>query len=155
MMQHPILGNLLSENNENDSYDGKVSYKNSIISLHIEIDQEAKENVILLAVSVYKNLSNLDSKAKTIIVNDLLDTYNNGWNECLRENNDGEYETVANKHLTAKQFRNKFTLISIGITGASCVELWYKDNDLFGGHSVFVSSLEGIDFKNAKAEMFG
>ena len=154
-MQHPVLGKLTPKEGSEDSYTGEVTYEDRNIAFDIERDADDIEEAINLAVEIIAALSKYDIESKSIISKDLLETYNSGWNEYDESQEDGSFKTVIKPKLSAKEFESQFTLKTVNISGSSCVELWYEENDLFWGHSVFVSTFEGVDFSDAQAQMFG
>ena len=107
-----------------------------------------------LAAEVVKTLDMVDSTAKRIIVTNLRDLYNSGWNEYDEVQEDGSLRAVSNPQLSESEFEAQFTMVAINITGTDGVDLFYQDGGLFWGHSVIVSS-ESADFSNAYAELFG
>ena len=154
-MNHPTLGPLKSNDADESSFEGKISIQGYELGLNIELDSETQESVFKFAEDVASSISTLDKKAKNIIGRDLLETYNSGWNEYDEVQDDGSTKTVVNPKLETEQFIKPFELESISVTGIDCIELWYKPNDLFWGHSVFVTSFDGTKFTDTKAQMFG
>ena len=55
--------------------------------------------------------------------------------------------------LTSKEFQEKITLTSIDVEGEEGCCFWYNDNDLFWGHSISVTSFDGITFSDLHAEI--
>jgi hypothetical protein len=47
------------------------------------------------------------------------------------------------------------SLNAVNITGDQMIDFFYDDERMFWGHSVVVNSLNGIDFSQAHAEIFG
>lgn len=154
-MNHLTLGRLELKETEEGSYESEVNADGTNIGLSIELDSAPQEQVFKFAEKVVNSISNLNEKSKSVIVRDLLDTYNSGWNEYDEVQEDGSIKTVVNPTLDSSQFISQFELSSISICGTECVELWYKPNDLFWGHSVFVTSFDGLKFEDANAQMFG
>lgn len=147
-MKHPSLGNLTPKGGSEDALCGEVTYDNRIITFDIDRDADDIEEAINLAAEIISALSKYDNEAKTIISNDLLETYNSGWNEYDEVQEDGSFKTVIKPKLSDKEFVSQFSLKSVSISGNSCVELWYQESDLFWGHSVYVSTFDGVDFRN-------
>ena len=154
-MDHPTLGLLEPKGKNGDSFEGEILSDEKKVGLSIQLDSAPQDQVFKLAESVVASVLALNEKAKNIICRDLLETYNSGWNEYDEAQEDGSFKTVLNPKLDSVQFISQFELDSISICGADCIELWYKPNHLFWGHSVFVTSFNGIDFDNANAQMFG
>ena len=93
--------------------------------------------------------------AKGIAVADLRGTYNSGWNEYEKAQEDGSLKTVTNPQLSEAEFEAKLSLQAINVTGDRMIDFFYDDENMFWGHSIVVNSLNGIDFSEAHAELFG
>jgi hypothetical protein len=154
-MHHPLLGELVPNKDRPQSVRGTIRYDSREISLDIESDDKTLEVAVSLAVQIVASLPAFDAAAKAIVAKDLLETYNSGWNEYDETREDGTFETVRNPRLAAEEFQSKFTLNGVNVCGDRCVDLWYEDGGLFWGHSIYVSSLDGADFTNAQAQLFG
>lgn len=146
----------LSENTRNGE-DGviTVEYEGHAIDVKIISDGQPSEIAFQLATEVIEQLPEYDVAAKNIIVNDLCETYNNGWNEYDEVQADGSLKSVTNPPLTTAEFAQKFSLMGINITGNTVVELFYDNSGLFWGHAVWVQSLNGSNFSTARAELCG
>lgn len=151
-MRHPQLGVL--EINDNSGI-GTLSFDGRTIPLRIELGGIALDEVLSFAAIIANSLEAYDRISKEIITTDLLDAYNSGWNEYDEVQEDGTTMSVVNPVLGSAEFKVHFVLTSVTITGDSSVDLWYEDVGLFWGHSVFVESLDGTDFTNARAQLFG
>lgn len=151
-MQHASLGTLETDEK---SARGTVLLDGRSIPLNIELDGEPIDKALSFASVIAVGLEEYDRISKDVIVADLLDTYNSGWNECAEVQEDGTTKQVANPKLNSTEFRSRFLLSTVTVSGDSCVELWYEDDGLFWGHGIFVQSLEGRDFTNAEAQLFG
>jgi hypothetical protein len=151
-VRHPQLGTL--EIGEKSGV-GTLSFDGRSIPLRIELDGNSLDGVLSFASIIGSSLETYDRISKEIITTDLLETYNSGWNEYDEVQEDGTTKSVVNPMLSSAEFKARFVLSSVTITGDSSVDLWYEDGGLFWGHSVFVESLDGTDFTNARAQMFG
>ena len=151
-VRHPQLGVL--EIGEKSGL-GTLSFDGQSIPLRYELDGNTLEEVLSFAVTIASSLTSYDRISKEIITTDLLDTYNSGWNEYDQVQEDGTTKSVINPKLSSEEFKECFNLSSVTITGNTSVDLWYEDGGLFWGHGVFVESLDGADFKNARAQLFG
>ena len=151
-MHHPLLGLLKADQG---SLVGSLSLNEANISLRIDPDDVSIDHALSLAATIASSLCDYDRISKDVIVRDLLKTYNEGWNEYDEVQENGSTIAVVNPQLGHDEFRDKLELVSLDITGDSCVELWYKDSGLFWGHSIFVQSFDGADFSNSQAQLFG
>jgi len=154
-MQHGILGVI----EPSDAFQGDgvatIEYESREIQIHISPDGQPFETTLKLAVEVVKRLKELDKTAKRIIVADLRDCYNSGWNEYDQVQQDGTLKTVKNPQLSERDFGAKFSLVEVNVGGNRMIDFIYEDSGLFWGHSVIVTSLSGTDFSDAEAELFG
>lgn len=154
-MKHDILGNVRKDKDRPDDSLATVQYRSRKIKIRIIPDDQALETTVNLAAEVVKRLPKLDKAAKSVIVAGLRKTYNGGWNEYDEVQKDGSLKTVKNPKLSATEFEKKFSLRAINVTGSEMVDFFYDDTGLFWGHSVIVNSLAGVDFSDARAELFG
>jgi len=154
-MQHEILGAI----KPSDAFQGDgiatIEHESRKIQIHISPDGEHFKTTLKLAEGVVTRLKELDRTAKRIIVRDLRDCYNGGWNEYQVAQEDGSVKTVRNPQLSERDFETKFSLIEAEVVGKRMIDFIYEDSGLFWGHSVIVTSLSGIDFSDAEAELFG
>lgn len=154
-MHSKILGELTPTSDKKRNYNGRISYNNAPIDFTIQCDDNPFQEALNLAEHILPNLAKYDEIAKAIIAKDLLSGYNSGWTEYDELQADGSYKTITNPTLDADNFKENFTLESVQICGNSCVEIWYNDNNLFWGHRVFVTSMNGANFSEAYAQMIG
>lgn len=154
-MFHDILGNI--ERSENGHGDGvaTIEYDSRVIRIQIIPDDHAFETTLKLAVGVVERLNDLDKAAKRVIVAELRDRYNGGWNEYDQVQEDGSLKTVVNPQLSEDEFEGKFTLRAVRVSGSEVVSFSYDDSGLFWSHSVVVTSLTGTAFRDAQADLFG
>jgi hypothetical protein len=151
-MHHPQLGQLETKG---ESLHGNTVLVDRIIPIHIELDGVALDEALSLTVTIASSLSVYDQISKDVIIRDLLEMYNSGWNEYEEVQDDGSFKSVVNPQLNAQDFINRVKLVSVSITGDSCVELWYNDDGLFWGHSILVQSLEGPKTESFEAQIVG
>lgn len=152
-MKHPILGDVIRDGTDGDGL-ARVAYDDRMIDIHIIADEISYAATVDVAASVVKRLKHLDIKAKHIAASELTDTYNNGWNEYDEAQDDGTFRTVCNPKLTQEEFVRKLTLNTVGVTG-NMLDFSYDDQNMFWGHSVIVTSMDGIEFTDTHAEIFG
>jgi hypothetical protein len=149
---HPQLGQLVLDN---ESVRGEISYRDQRIPLNIEPDDRTLDEALAFAAIITASLPEYDRISKDVAAADLLESYNTGWNEYDEVQDDGSLKAVLNPKLTPGEFKDRLSLTAVNVTSDCCVALWYNDHGLFWGHSVFVESLDGPDFTNAKAQLFG
>ncbi len=152
-MKHEILGEIVHDNDD-DAGVAHVSYEDRTIEIRIFSDEIPYEESVELAASVVNQLEQVDNAAKKVAASDLTDTYNESWNEFEEEQDDGTFKTVTNPKLTEAEFANKLTLHSVNVSGAM-LDFFYDDGNMFLGHTVVVNFLDGTNFTDARAELFG
>ena len=150
-MNHPILGVITKENGDGVA---SVPYGDRQIRIRIIADEIPYHATVDVAVSVVQNLNVLDSKAKHVAAADLTDGYNSGWNEYDEVQEDGTVKAVSNPKLKPDEFAAKLTLKTVNVTG-NMIDLFYDDENLFWGHSIVVTSMDGVAFTDTHAEIFG
>lgn len=151
-MQHPVLGQLQEDQG---TVVGGILLGGVDIPLRVDPDDVPLDQALSLAGTIASSLADYDRISKDVIVRDLLETYNSGWNEYDEVQEDGSIKAIINPKLSPDEFKHRLTLSSVGVTGDSCVDLWYVDGGLFWGHGIFVQSLDGADFSNSQAQLFG
>ena len=152
-MQHNILGEISADGNSDEGL-ARITYQGRIVEFQICGDEIHYEAAVEVAASVATSLAELDAKAKRIAADQLIETYNSGWNEYDEVQADGTSRTVSNPKLTRDQFAAKLTLSAVNVTG-NMVDFFYNDENMFWGHAVVVNSRAGIDLTDAYAEIFG
>lgn len=154
-MKHDILGEVeLSDGHPFDAT-ATIRYGSRDINVGISRDDQPLETSLKLAVEVVRRLPELDKLAKRVAVADLRETYNNGWNEYDEAQEDGSFKRVSNPQLSEEGCEAKLSLNAINVTGDQMIHFFYGDEGMFWGHSVVVNSLNGTDFSQAHAEIFG
>lgn len=153
-MHHEILGKITCEKDSGE-WTATIRCGSRDVNVRIIPDDQTFETTLRLAAEVVERLDELDKSAKRIAVADLRDTYNNGWNEYDEVQADGTLKTVSNPQLSDAEFEKKLSLNAINVTGDQMIDLFYDDENMFWGHSVVVNSLNGLNFSNATAELFG
>ncbi len=154
-MKHDILGEI--EQSDSHPFDAiaTIRYGSRDIKLGISGDDQPLESTLKLAAEVVCRLAELDKLAKKIAARDLRDCYNEGWNEYDEGQDDGSFKRVSNPKLSEVEFEAKLTLNAVNVTGDRMLDFFHDDQRMFWGHSVFVNSLNGTDFSEARAEIFG
>lgn len=152
-MTHPILGEITQENGNGDGV-ARVLYGDRTIEIRIIADEIPYDATVDVAASMVQDLPRLDARAKQVAASELTETYNNGWNEYDEVQDDGTLKAVSNPKLTQIEFASKLTLNAVNVTG-DMLSLFYEDENMFWGHSVIVTSMDGIAFTDTHAEIFG
>ena len=153
-MAYENLGELKPDTKDSYTSVGEVSFNGSPVKLSIDYAELEEEDVLKLASQLISELPEYDSLSKDIISRDLRDTYNDNWRSYDTGDGQGGYKTVTNPELSEEEFKSHFKLDCIQVNDNG-IDLWYGKSELFWGHSVFVQSLDGLNFKGADAQMFG
>ncbi|MBY4893659.1 DUF2262 domain-containing protein [Rhodobacteraceae bacterium N5(2021)] len=124
------------------------------VPLRIDPDGPDLETSLVIAQTVGKTLEVLEAEASAIAADHLLERYNNDWRSVYEANGDGTYREVDGPLLTKTEFQQTNGLVSASVTGAM-VQFCFDDADLFGGHSIFVQSFDGLPMKDADVSLFG
>lgn len=138
-----------------DRLTGVVPFAGRTVALSIEQDGSTAEAVMGLASSAVDALGELDSLARQVAAKKLLPEYNSSWREYIRVGLDGRDVAVSEPVLGERDFISRLMLTSVEATGDSCLTLSYDDGHMFAGHSVIVTSFDGVQFTDAHAELFG
>ena len=154
-MQHDILGEI--KRIEGDVFDGTaaIQFGPRSVRIGISCDGETFETALTLSEEAVRRLPELDRRAKRVASAELREVYNNGWNEYDQAQDDGSFKTISNPKLSEAEFEAKLSLDAMNVTGSGMIEFFYDDEKLFWGHSVVVHSMRGVDFSEARAELFG
>ncbi len=154
-MKHDILSKI--EQSDGHPFDATALVRHSSGDVKVGIirDDQPFEAALNLAAEVVGRLGELDKLAKGIAVADLRDTYNGGWNAYDEVQEDGSLKTITNPQLSEAEFEAKLSLRAVNFTGDRMIDFFYDNENMFWGHSVVVNSLNGVDFSEAHAELFG
>jgi hypothetical protein len=153
-MKDEILGGLSASERFPQALEGGVDFKGRQIQILVRPDGEDMSDCLALARTIVSSLSKFDEIARAQAAQKLLDDYNNNWREYVKATGDGRSIKVSNPEISSEEFAERLTLGSIQVTGESCT-LGYDDGGLFAGHSIFVTSFDGAQFKDVHAELFG
>ena len=154
-MKYDVLGEVqLSDCHPFDAV-ASIRHGSRDVKFGMSGDGQPLEIALNLAAEVVSRLAELDQLAKQIATRDLRDGYNDGWNAYDEAQADGSFKTVINPQLSDAEFAAKLTLQAVNVTGDGMIEFFYDDERMFWGHSVSVCSFDGVDFAEARAEIFG
>lgn len=134
---------------------GQVLHRGRALDLRVVDDGEPLSQVLGFAEKAVAALSELEAKAKLVAVRDLLTTYNEDWRHYGIVGENGSSIEVHDPELTSDQFQARLRLNGITVTGSTCLDLCFSDDRMFAGHSVFVTSTDGLQCANADATLFG
>jgi hypothetical protein len=151
-LNHPQLGHLQGTS---EMLQGTLLLGAGKVTLSVSPDGQPIEQVMALAERVVAQIDALSAKALAHIGASYLSTYNESWRAGETLKPDGTYQPFENPTLTLEGFLPHFSLSAIGITGTRMAALWYTCGELFWGHEVSVTSLDGDAFNDLHAELHG
>lgn len=154
-MTEPPSLNLPSMNTTPDGFRTTVLYRERELNVSISLDGCPRESTLGLANHVTAHIASLDDKCKGLIAADSLASYNEGWRMGERLLPDGSTIPFENPELEEREFCERLELTALEITGDQTVTFWYDCGDLFWGHSIYVTSFDGLGFEDTSVEMFG
>jgi len=143
----PVLGELTSRP---DGYASIVRFQGREFELTIDPDGEDLESCLGLARKIVEALEGMHTKAKSVASNILLETYNDDWRFYSTVSDD-----VEDPQLSANDFEQRLELAGIGVTGSLIIDFCFNDDNLFAGHSIFVTSFDGDKLNDVDASLFG
>lgn len=142
-MEKIILENL-KNNTSLNRYETDIFVDKKNIPILIDATAIEIQKSIDLANKIISNFEFYEKKARTKIVKEYLDDYNENW----RDADEGEPE------LNEIEFTKDMVLenISIGDDSIS-IDFFYSGNGMFGNHSLIAQSFDGENFEHYT--MFG
>jgi hypothetical protein len=149
---HAVLGDLRGTT---ESIQGTVPFRGSAIDISIHVDGQPLEPVLGLAERVAANLDVLNERCQSLIADQFLDSYNDGWRMGVIAQGDGTTRPFENPGLSRATFCSNLTVQCVEITGDELAALWYECGDLFWGHCFSVTSFNGAEFTDVRVEMQG
>jgi hypothetical protein len=154
-MKHDILGEV--ERSDGHPFDvvATICYGSRDVKVGMSGDDQTIETTLQLAGEVVRRLPELDKAAKRIATRDLREGYNEGWNEYDEAQEDGSFKMVSHPKLSEAEFEAKLSPIAVNVTDDRLIDFFYDNERMFWGHSAVVTSLNGTDFSEAHAELFG
>ena len=138
-----------------DTLIGAVPFGGRMVALIIVPDGSTSEAVMVSASCAVDTLAAFDSLARKVAAKKLLPEYNSSWRRFSRVGPDGRVLEITEPELAEHDFIVRLTLTSLEAVGDSCLTLGYDDDQMFAGHSVLVTSFDGVRFADAHAELFG
>jgi len=154
-LDHPVLGRL----EPHDTLSGVLATSRQLGDVQLEIwvdpDGGPLDDALRLAASTIPKLAELDARCRALIAADLLASYNTDWRFGQVARADGAMEEFEKPELTEAEFAAKLSPTSLQVTGASLIEFWYSDGEMFWGHSVGLTSFTGLALTDVHVQMFG
>ncbi|GHA76754.1 DUF2262 domain-containing protein [Cognatilysobacter bugurensis] len=155
VIEHPVLGNLTPCRELPGSLCGQLRYGEDLIDLTVSPDNKGIECALVLATSLAQSLEHLDFTCRRLVADTSLEGYNSDWRFGLVAQGDGTFERVEEPPLTREDFCRNLKLSSIVASGEAMLLFYYGDSDMFGGHSVEVTSFDGTAFQDTDVSLVG
>lgn len=149
-----VLRNLKPDKNLTGVLLASVTQGEHSFELRIDPDDRPVEECIQLARELLFSFQETNKKALSTASDSLLETYNYNWREYSEMGKDGRLEDVSKPELNSLDFEAIIKISTVSIIGPM-VEFLYSDNGLFTGHSIVVTSFDGLKFSDTNAELFG
>lgn len=141
-MQKTIIDDYLGTlqyNQRFNSYEGKIKDDlDNEIELGIDVDDNLEE-LIDYTRQLSKKYLNRDEELKLYAASQLLDIYNDVWNETDIE-------------ITEEEFASRMLLEGITVECDRTTTFYYQDGDLFYGHSITIYLDESGNLESAQIE---
>lgn len=138
-----------------DRFVGEFSFDGRNLDISVELDGASFDAVMGLASSALDSIVDLDSSARLVAAKKLLPDYNSNWREFIRTGPNGLDIEVSEPELDVNEFISRLEIVSLEVTGDSCLTLGYNAREMFAGHTVYVTSFDGVLFADANAQLFG
>ena len=149
-MKDTILANIQQDD---DYYFTQIPYLSNTIEIIIDPEDKPLKQSTQIVQELILSIEKFDTLSKKILARDLLDTYNDNWSSYDETKDDGTRITITNPTLSKKEFMLNLTLNQIIVTGEESISMGYDDSDMFWDHQPTVTSYDGLDFSNAKADI--
>ena len=149
-----VIENLKSDPHSNDALIGMFSYDNQTIELRIDPDDRPPNECLATARKLLTCFQEMNENALSVASDGLLSTYNENWREYSERREDGSHSEVSRPILDRPTFETTMQIRAVSVIG-SMVQFMYSDEGLFHGHSIFVHSIDGLEFVETHAEIFG
>ena len=144
-MYNEVLKKLVESKNSKGepegSLEGKFKYHGTEVTVCVDPDEEEIEVTMWLANKFLSNLEEYEANAKTKLLDEMFDQYNEEWRQ--------EDEPVLSK----EEFLKNLTLVHIWFLGSDSVDFMYSDGGMFGGHSLIPQCFDGEKF--TYVQMYG
>ncbi|WP_434036225.1 DUF2262 domain-containing protein [Formosa sp. 4Alg 33] len=113
------------------------------IDLHLDLGNASLDDMIAFANTILEDFVSFETKAKTAIVIDFLENYNENWAD----------EEEGYPELTEETFKNNLEVTAIHFYYKDLIDVFYTENAMFGNHYLVTHSHDGKHFKDTT--MFG
>lgn len=154
-IDHPILGRLEPHEKLSGVLRSVADVGGAKIEVWIAPDGGPLEAVLGLATDAASMLNELDARCRTLIANDSLTSYNSDWRSGAALHADGTTKNFEKPALNEEQFASMLTPTTLEITGAKMIAFSYSDGDMFWGHSLCLTSFDGLTLTDVTVEMQG
>ncbi|HEX5220350.1 MAG TPA: DUF2262 domain-containing protein [Verrucomicrobiae bacterium] len=134
---------------------GSLLFEGRELVLRITPDDTTTEQCLSAAAKALAALPDIDIKARDVAARTLLSNYNDNWRHYGRTTEGGSIEEVHDPELSSSDFKARLKMTCLETLGANCYTIFYDDGHMFAGHSVVITSFDGLFFSDTYAELFG
>ncbi len=118
-----------------DLYEGKIKNQNGeVVEFSFDVDNNFEETIEFTR-QILKQLEDRSYEFRLYAAEKLLDLYNNTWSQ--------------NEIINQNEFANRISIESIMIWSDGNSEIYYRDSNLFAGHSIVVHLNSRGELKDA------
>ena len=149
-----VFGSLRSDPKRSNLLVGSFSIGRRAIELRIDPDDRTLEECHGVARELLTRFQDMNGKALSVASDTLLSNYNENWRDYSEKQEDGSYVDVSRPELDRSAFEESIRITCVSVIG-TMVEFLYSDEGLFHGHTIVVSSFDGLDFSDTNAVLFG
>ncbi|MHA7943962.1 DUF2262 domain-containing protein [Formosa sp. 3Alg 14/1] len=126
-----------------DGYKVTLAFDLYKIDLQLDLSDVSLDDMIAFANTILEDFVSFETKAKTAIVNDFLENYNENWAD----------EEEGYPELTEEAFKNNLEVTAIHFYSKDLIDVFYTETGMFGNHYLVAHSHDGKHFKDTT--MFG
>jgi len=154
-VDHPILGRLAPSDDDQSTLVGAVPHGAGSLQLRVTADDSELGAALELATLAVQSILVLDARARKLVSDASLKSYNDEWRFGTSLMADGSTREFEKPPLSEQEFCAQLELVAIEANGARCLTFSYNDGGLFWGHSHYVSSFDGLAMQDANVSMLG
>lgn len=154
-VDHPLLGRLAPLGDDQSTLVGIAPHGARSVQLRVSADDSELAAALDLATSAVQSLLVLDVKARKLVSDASLKSYNDEWRFGTSLMADGSARAFEKPALSEEEFCAQLELTAIEANGAKSLTFSYTDGGLFWGHSHYVCSFDGLAMQDVSVSMLG
>lgn len=154
-VDHPTLGRLEPHEEFPGVLRGAVNVDGAEVEVWLAPDGGPLDAALRLATDAVSVLRELDASCRMLIAKDSLNSYNSDWRFGTAVQADGSTKNFEKPPFNEEQFASTLTPTMLEITGGNTIAFSYSDGDMFWGHSLCLTSFDGLALTDVTVEMLG